>query len=1202
MPSWTRSLVALLGLALFSCGDSLQGPPDAPRRPQCYDNRDNDRDGLIDFPEDPSCTDLMDDSEEGPRQPACNDNRDNDRDGREDYPEDPGCVAPQADDETDDCPSGANCPMCGNGVDDDTSGTQDYPADMGCESAADNFEYSGSPQACGANLMVQQLPPSGMAMGTLDAMSVSDVSSPCGGGNGLPAAVYVMVLSKPKVVVISTTGSAVDTVLDLRRVPCMDAASELACNDNASPSETSSRIVRSLTPGAYYILVHGRTATQVGTYRLRVQKLNPEGEDCNVQGDCGPGLVCRIPLGGTRKICTGPVCSDGIDDDADGKLDYPNDPGCREETDADEADDCPSGPSCPKCADGVDNDGDGTTDYPLDKSCKAAGDASEACRTSEKPIPVITGTTTTGTTAGARNDYDPSCNSTTGIAPDLLYRIDVPAMSALNLRVVPSGFSAVHALLDSTCGGTSIACSTAQLMTATNLAAGSYYLVVDGFTTGSGAFTITTSGTIAPNGSCETPLFETGVITCGAGFVCDGPAGARTCRADCSDGVDNNGDGKIDYPNDPGCDAPGDNTEDTLCPGPTCPECGDTVDNDGDGQTDYPADTTCKAASNPNERCGTSEPVAAITTPVVTGNTAGQVNDYDPTCNSSTGVAPDLFYQLDVPAMATISINVTGFDTAHSLLNSTCGGTPIRCSDPALMTIPNLAAGTYYLAVDGWGSGSGPFTITTSGQVAVGASCEGALFQSGAFTCTPGFACDGPMGARTCVKAQCGDAMDNNGDGKIDFPSDPGCISTNDNSEDTVCPGPMCPVCSDGIDNDGDNQTDYPADLACKAASGGNELCAATESIDVITTSVVMGNTANAVNDYDPTCNSSTGVAPDLFYQLDVPAMATLSINVTGFDTVHSLLDSTCGGTPIRCSDPALMTIPNVAAGKYFLAVDGWSTGSGPFTITTTGQVAPGGSCEGALFQSGAFTCTSGYACVGPAGARTCSVECGDGMDNNGDGRIDFPSDPGCTSAADAVEDTVCPGANCPACSNMADDDADGLIDWPADFGCAAASSPDERFCTPDPDYKGAIMMPVTSGTLAAPATDDREQSCQPNTGRDVVYSLTSPVTASWVISTEGSTIADTVLSLWTSSCAPPELACDDDGATNGAHSQITMTLPPGTYAIQVDSYTSTGNNGPFQLNVKGTAMPGSDCTSPLFAAGVLACPGVQTCTAGVCQ
>ena len=49
-----------------------------------------------------------------------------------------------------------------------------------------------------------------------------------------------------------------------------------------------------------------------------------------------------------------PACSDGIDDDGDGFIDFPADPGCYTAT---------SGTESPACQDGIDNDGDGGIDY-----------------------------------------------------------------------------------------------------------------------------------------------------------------------------------------------------------------------------------------------------------------------------------------------------------------------------------------------------------------------------------------------------------------------------------------------------------------------------------------------------------------------------------------------------------------------------------------------------------------------------------------------------------------------------------------------------------------------------------------------------------------------------------------------------------------------------------------------------------------------
>jgi hypothetical protein len=55
--------------------------------------------------------------------------------------------------------------------------------------------------------------------------------------------------------------------------------------------------------------------------------------------------------------------------------------------------------------------------------------------------------------------------------------------------------------------------------------------------------------------------------------------------------------------------------------------------------------------------------------------------------------------------------------------------------------------------------------------------------------------------------------------------------------------------------------------------------------------------------------------------------------------------------------------------------------------------------------------------------------DCSDGLDNDSDGQIDFPADPGCSSATDGNE------AN-PACADGIDNDSDGDIDWPADLEC----------------------------------------------------------------------------------------------------------------------------------------------------------------------
>lgn len=67
------------------------------------------------------------------------------------------------------------------------------------------------------------------------------------------------------------------------------------------------------------------------------------------------------------------------------------------------------------------------------------------------------------------------------------------------------------------------------------------------------------------------------------------------------------------------------------------------------------------------------------------------------------------------------------------------------------------------------------------------------------------------------IQPQCSDGLNNDGDAWTDYPSDPGCSSSDDNSE---APNPAC---SDGIDNDSDRWTDYPNDPGCTSLRDTSE-------------------------------------------------------------------------------------------------------------------------------------------------------------------------------------------------------------------------------------------------------------------------------------------------------------------------------------------------------------------------------------------
>jgi hypothetical protein len=774
-------LLSLTGLALVlgAAGCSEPGNSDKKSPPQCSDGQDNDGDGTVDFPDDLGCVSDSDDSEDSPQSPQCNDGRDNDGDGLTDYPADPGCFAEQADSEVDDCPSGPNCPQCADDQDNDGNGSIDYPNDPGCESASDNQEFPNNPVACGATMMIETLPATGVVDGVLDATSTSMLVSPCGGGGGSPARAYVLHLTQPKVVEISTDDSTTtaDTIIDLRSKNCMEAAAEIACSDDISATNTRSSLLEPLAAGSYYIIVSGIDSATSGPFRLQVKLYNGEGTQCTTVGDCGPGLVCRTPVGMSSNVCSRPVCDDGLDDDNDGKIDFPNDPGCASPDDTDEMDDCPNGPNCPECSDGVDNDNDTKTDYPMDTTCSSAADASETCPSSDG-VTALTQPMTTGDTSTATHDVAPSGSSCPGwttstpsmaTAPDRWYRLDVPGLTSLDVTLTPgSGYDAAIALYNATCGGAALRCGdgfSVDTLHLDTVGAGTYYLLVDGYYSDeSGTYTLAVSGKIQNGGSCEGALAQSGALTCNAGHACKGAAGARTCQpALCGDGIDNDNDGKVDFPFDPGCESIADDTEDNPA---TLPVCGNNADDDGDGQIDFPNDYGCVSAAGTSEVfcMPETDATALITSGVTLGTTIGKTHNQTPVCAGSTGTANDVVYALSLPVPVdtlvidtdgTMAATDGGVDTVLSVRSPTCATPDLACNDDiatdnraSRVTLTGVAPGNYSIIVDGWASGNsgtpGAFKLNVKGTVGANALCSSPLF-SGA---SPVLFCPAPT---TCM-------------------------------------------------------------------------------------------------------------------------------------------------------------------------------------------------------------------------------------------------------------------------------------------------------------------------------------------------------------------------------------------------------------------------------------------------------------------
>jgi len=189
----------------------------------------------------------------------------------------------------------------------------------------------------------------------------------------------------------------------------------------------------------------------------------------------------------------------------------------------------------------------------------------------------------------------------------------------------------------------------------------------------------------------------------------------------CSDGVDNDGDGLVDL-QDPGCTNAEDNDE-TNDPPPTT-QCSDGVDNDGDGFIDL-ADPGCENADDNNE----------------TNASCGEVE-------TEISIRDDWG---------------DGYCADVTVTNNTCEKVSWKVTVAAEGTVDNLWNGIYV---------QGQNTIEVQGD---GWNSELGVGESTSF----GFCVkrDQPP-----VTYQCSDGIDNDGDGLVDL-EDPGCANAEDNDE-----------------------------------------------------------------------------------------------------------------------------------------------------------------------------------------------------------------------------------------------------------------------------------------------------------------------------------------------------------------------------------------------------------------------------------
>lgn len=271
---------------------------------------------------------------------------------------------------------------------------------------------------------------------------------------------------------------------------------------------------------------------------------------------------------------------------------------------------------------------------------------------------------------------------------------------------------------------------------------------------------------------------------------CSGSSGNRVDQegnttnsnpAACEDGIDNDGDGQTDFPNDPGCLAAIDNDETD----PPAPACSDGQDNDRDGFTDFPADPGCLDGDDVDE---TDPPPAACAD--------GQDNDGDGFIDFGTG---------------------PGNDPGCESANDNDETDPPQCNDG----LDNDGDGETDFPDDNGCNNASDDDETDPPQCSdeLDNDADTAIDFPDDPGCTD--ANDDDETDPPGPPPQCSDGTDNDGDLLVDHPDDPGCDSASDDDE-TDPPTP--PQCSDGIDNDGDSLTDFPNDPGCVNAADDDEV------------------------------------------------------------------------------------------------------------------------------------------------------------------------------------------------------------------------------------------------------------------------------------------------------------------------------------------------------------------------------------------
>ncbi|MBI2888929.1 MAG: hypothetical protein HYY60_01325 [Parcubacteria group bacterium] len=247
------------------------------------------------------------------------------------------------------------------------------------------------------------------------------------------------------------------------------------------------------------------------------------------------------------------------------------------------------------------------------------------------------------------------------------------------------------------------------------------------------------------------------------------------------------------------------------------------------------------------------------------------------------------------------------------------------------------------------------------------------------------------------VSTQCNDGLDNDGDGLKDYkapealgsPGDPGCSSASDTSERGTN------QCDNGIDDDGDGRIDYPNDPTCTDVNGTDENSLPYGVLDSVSFTVMSGWACDSDNYANPI---------DVHFYSDSTFVGATNADIVAEQAVADA----CGGyANHRFSFPTPSFLNDGNSHNIYAYAINIPDGSNP-------QLS------------------------GSPKVLGTPPQCSDGIDNDYDGFVDYPSDQWCSSPSGTSEGPP------PVCADGIDNDGDGLTDYPNDPGCSSLPDLDE--------------------------------------------------------------------------------------------------------------------------------------------------------------